>query len=586
MIKIFIWDIYQLPPDLVGLGPWLSLVATLIFWAVMAVLLRFVVFAVVRRLTQNTESEVDDVIMDALSNPLLMVVILFGLYNSLEELGFRDMIVDAVEKAAVVGIIITVAYALWRVVKEVVLYYGRQFAETSESNLDDVLLPIVHQLSPVVIVIGAALTALQYLGISLDSVMVAIGGASFILAFALQDILSNVFSGLSLVVDTPFAYRDLVLLADGTLCEVRRIGLRVTELYNVNTHAIIYVPNNQLANERLMNMTRPSPDLIDSIQVTVPDDTNLMEVQEMLGKILDGHPDILGELDAKIEQLPNFASLEAGEIKQTNGGARLRLEKQVNAKLNAIHAGLNALIQHVRKVERGGISGQERQALEKEFEHLLDMFGVKVQKTQTARGKAQWNSTMSLETNNLVGLVREWATVWACDPDLGGDENSRTVVGPLWDERLDNPLNDQELLIAQWSRRLRQLQRRLAALREKFDNPRGVEQRLDDLLTELASWLRRNFKEDDTDWKSPDVNFEGPNDKGYVFTLEFFIDDIELEHFERQERVRREIMHEVVRRFTEAGIRVPYPQMIMTFRPPLTVPADLRAAMMGKEPQK
>ena len=37
-------------------------------------------------------------------------------------------------------------------------------------------------------------------------------------------------------------------LKDGTVFEVRHIGLRVTELYNVNSHSIIYVPNSQLAN--------------------------------------------------------------------------------------------------------------------------------------------------------------------------------------------------------------------------------------------------------------------------------------------------------------------------------------------------
>src|SRR5690606_16329070 len=101
---------------------------------------------------------------------------------------------------------------------------------------------------------------------------------------------------------------------------------------------------------------------------------------------------------------------------------------------------------------------------------------------------------------------------------------------------------------------------------------RGYEQRLDDTLLELVAWMRGSFKEPKASWKNPDVNFAGMDDRGLSFSIQFFIDDIELEHFERQDRVRRELQKEIVRQLRAAGIELPFPQQVIALRPALTPP--------------
>jgi MscS family membrane protein len=573
MVTIFVWDVVQLPPDWAWLAPWLSLAGTAAFWLAAAFILRRVIFVLVRQFTRRTETDVDDVIMDASGPSLLLMVLLFGLYNSFEHLGFHNTVVDGMERALVVALIGVVTYWVWRLFKEVVIYYGGRFAEATESSLDDVLLPIANRLGPIVIFLGGGLVALQYLGVNLQALVVAIGGASFILAFALQDILSNIFSGLSLVVDTPFAYRDLIVLADGTLCEVRRIGLRVTELYDVNRHSVIYMPNSQLANERLVNMTRPSPDLIDSVAVSVDADADLDAVQDLLASILLGHPDVLGDLDEKLEHLPRFGALEAGEVKRANGQLRLELEKRVDAKVQEIFVKIDRLVHRVRRLEKGGLTAAETRALNTLLQPLLVDLGLaarEVRRGRRTRRVVEYN----YDAQSLIGLVREWITIWACDPDLGGQADTRLDVAAHWEEEVDEALHDYELLVGQWRRRIRRLCSRVADVQAKFADPRGMEQRLDDLLLDLSRWIRNNFKEPEPKWKGPDVNFNGPDDKGMSFTVEFFIDDIELEHFERQERVQRELRREIVRRFAAAGITFPLPQQIVHFRSELKRPGD------------
>jgi MscS family membrane protein len=567
MVTIFIWQLGTLPPALQWLAPWLSLLADLVFWAAAAFVLRYLLTLVVRRLTRHTTSDIDDVIMDASDTPLVVLVLLLGLHDSFQRTGILHQALRVTEQGLALAIIAVVTFWVWRLFKEVVIYYARRLVEHTESNLDDVLLPIANQVGPIVIVTGGLLVALQYLGVQLESLLVAIGGASFILAFALQDILSNVFSGLSLVVDTPFAYRDLVVLADGTLCEVRRIGLRVTELYDVNRHSIIYVPNSQLANERLVNMTRPSPDLIDTLEITVGGDADLDAVTDILRSVALGHPDVLGNITDKLIHLDLYESLESGQPKQLNGRQRLTLEHTLNETLNGILARIDRLVARTRRLEVGGFSRAEHDVLLAEFEPLLAAFGVTMLPiTGHHRHGHRHIGEYNNDPTSLLGLVREWITIWACDPDLGGNEDTRLDIATLWNDPIEEPLNDHQLLVMQWDRRCRQLVARLNVLHAHFINPEGREQRLDDLLLELVTWLRLHFKEPEVAWKAPDINFLGPDDRGMRFAVELFIDDIELEHFERQERVRRELTRELVRRLRGAHVELPYAQQTIIVR--------------------
>jgi MscS family membrane protein len=366
-------------------------------------------------------------------------------------------------------------------------------------------------------------------------------------------------------VDTPFAYRDLIVLADGTVCEVRHIGLRVTELYNVNSHSIIYVPNSQLANERLVNMTRPSPDLIDSLVISVDADADVARVEEILTSIAFGHPDVLGDLETKLAQLPAFQSLESGEAKRANGNERLRVEQQINARLAGILSRIDRLVALTKRLEKGGLTADEAKTLREQFMPLLDDFGVCAYEEEEGRRK-RWAVRYTSAPESLLGLVHEWITVWACDPDLGGTEETRLDVAALWEESVDTPVNDHQLLVMQWNRRIRLLIGRLSKCYARFNNPRGYEQRLDDLLLELVAWLRNSFKEPEARWKNPDINFNGQDDRGLAFSVQFFIDDIELEHFERQDRVRRELQKEIVRRLREAGIAMPFAQQVVVVK--------------------
>ena len=93
-------------------------------------------------------------------------------------------------------------------------------------------------------VVGAFI-ALQVIGFDLTGLWVAFGGATFVLGFAVKDILANFFSGLVLLIDTPFRFGDVIMHNDERAI-VRKIGLRTTRLYLIDTHCEVYVPNGSI----------------------------------------------------------------------------------------------------------------------------------------------------------------------------------------------------------------------------------------------------------------------------------------------------------------------------------------------------
>jgi MscS family membrane protein len=516
-----------------------SAAATLLFWLLAAFLSQLVIFRLAKAVARRTESDLEDVVIDISRRPLVAVIILLGMVASLEFLELVGGQVAMVERWLVAGVMAVATYWLWRMLKEVVIHYGERIARRSETRVDDVLLPIVNQFAPIVLFVLGGAAILQELGVRLDALLVAIGGAAFILAFALQDILSNVFSGLSLLVDTPFRYGDLVRLEDRTVCQVVRIGVRVTQLYDIDSHAIIYMPNSKLANERLVNLMQPTPELISTIRLELARDTDVERARGVLSAVLEGHPDLMGEIDQKIPQIDDFRVLS--EAKRSHGRARLEAEREVDRSLREAADGLVALAAEISRSEQRGFSREELRSLRDRMEPLARQIGYVPgveRRLDAYKGDVEdfvAGCIAELPADCLAAVTWRWANIWAKDPDIH--------VG-----------QDDVRMRAHWAVRVVSLLRRVDDLSRKVERPDGLEQRLDDAALRLHAWLTREFKLAVSPWKCSGAGFKGYGEAGPIFSLFFLVDDIELEHFTRQGRVETQVRREVVRRLKEEGI--------------------------------
>jgi len=543
MIRIWLWQL-PLPPELQFLAnPLGSAAATLVFWLIVAFLLQFLVLRLIKALARRTDSEVEDVVIDVSRRPIVLLVLILGLISSLDSLRVTDANLEKLQRwltAAAVGV---AAYWIWRLFKEVAMHYATAFARRSDSRVDDVLVPIINQFVPLAIFVVAGAVMIQNLGLDLSAVLVALGGAAFIMAFALQDILSNIFSGIALLVDTPFRYGDLVRLEDGTVCQVMKIGLRVTQLYDIGQHAVVYMPNSKLANERLVNLMQPTPELVSVVPVRVGPDADVERLRGLLAEVVDGHPDLLGSIETKLARLDAFETLSPE--KRSHGAARLQAGALVDVRVRQTLDDLYDLSLAIRQVEQRGLTDAERADLRQryqpvavragqiaDFEERLDAFSLDLD--------AFLDEVVGeLDPESLARRTWQWVNVWAADPDLMRGEDDRKL-------RLF------------WAPRIVGLLRRMDGVGRILADRSSIERRLDEAVLRVASWMTAEYKQPTPAWKCPSASFGGVNDGGYLFRMVFYVDNIELEHFERQSRVEGQVRREAYRRLRQAGVAFPH----------------------------
>lgn len=139
-------------------------------------------------------------------------------------------------------------------------------------------------------VVMGVLLGLTALGVSLGPLLALIGGASFILAFALQSNLGNLASGLMLMFYKPFDVGDEVLVG-GTMLVVDSITLANCTFKNWNGEMVI-IPNNTVWNGNIYNMTHsPTRKIKHDIRLNVNED--LRRVKDILVDVMKSHPKVL-----------------------------------------------------------------------------------------------------------------------------------------------------------------------------------------------------------------------------------------------------------------------------------------------------
>lgn len=92
---------------------------------------------------------------------------------------------------------------------------------------------------------------LSNLGIAITPLLTSLGVAGIAIAFALQNILEDIFSSISIYVDKPFRIGDFVEV-DGVSGTVEHIGIKTTRLRTIQGEEVV-LANKHVINKNLHN---------------------------------------------------------------------------------------------------------------------------------------------------------------------------------------------------------------------------------------------------------------------------------------------------------------------------------------------
>ncbi|EIK96214.1 mechanosensitive ion channel family protein [Pseudomonas sp. M47T1] len=136
-----------------------------------------------------------------------------------------------------------------------------------------------------------AIVVMSTLSISLTNLTWVVSALSVGIGFGLQAIVQNFISGLILLTERPVKVGDWVSLA-GVEGDIRRINVRATEI-QMSDRSTVIVPNSQFITQNVRNVTMGNALGVVGISLTLPLDTDVLQIRELLLNALNEHESIL-----------------------------------------------------------------------------------------------------------------------------------------------------------------------------------------------------------------------------------------------------------------------------------------------------
>ncbi|MHB8079414.1 MAG: mechanosensitive ion channel family protein [Candidatus Krumholzibacteriia bacterium] len=282
------------------IGPWtVSHFAGALIVLLAAVIARIIIIHILgRRLrvwAARTETQADDLAIDAMLGPLGWLIILIGAHFAWRLLGSRYAgMLDPGLKAFALFSTLIAAWCAFRLV-DVGFVMMAERAARNDSRFDDQLVPMLRKACKIFVGVIAALVAVQNLGFSVSGLLAGLGIGGLAFALAAKDTIANVFGSITIFIDRPFRVGDWVTLpdADGT---VEEVGLRTTRIRTFEKTVVI-IPNQTLTNATMENHSlMPRRRVRMTLSVTY--DTTPAQMRDLLARLealLRAHPGVAPE---------------------------------------------------------------------------------------------------------------------------------------------------------------------------------------------------------------------------------------------------------------------------------------------------
>lgn len=165
------------------------------------------------------------------------------------------------------------------------------------------------------------LTILGIIGVDLTLIATSLGIVGIAVGFAARDLISNLISGIFILIDRTYLVNDAVVIRD-TYGIVRLITLRNTEIKTFDGNIVI-IPNSQVVSDKIINMTSGSNLMLSSISVNISYNEDSQKVKNLMKRALDDVEGVFVENEIKFRVV---------ELEQRLQGTRVEMYFTVEAR--------------------------------------------------------------------------------------------------------------------------------------------------------------------------------------------------------------------------------------------------------------
>ncbi|MDZ7800618.1 MAG: mechanosensitive ion channel family protein [Trueperaceae bacterium] len=204
-----------------------------------------------RHMVGRTRNIVDDLLSDLVSNVWTPVLAGLGLWLGSQLLELPSGLGGWLDTA--ITLLLILQGGMWgnRSIQVAVRHYRTEDGVDGARRTTLAALTFLGRLTLFSVLI---LLALDNLGIDITALLAGVGIGAVAIGLALQNILSDLFASLSIVLDKPFEIDDFIVVDDlaGT---VENVGLRTTRVRSLSGEQLVFA-NNDLLTSRIRNYKR------------------------------------------------------------------------------------------------------------------------------------------------------------------------------------------------------------------------------------------------------------------------------------------------------------------------------------------
>ncbi len=327
---------------------WFDLMVSGIILAVavvIALLFSKVIFPLLVRVSNFTSGDLDDRVIAASHTPLMVYIVLIGLYLAITApLSLPPTVQDLVNKVAAFIAVINGAILINAVGSATLRWLQTHLQATGAASTGSWALPIARRGMVIVVFAMAGMVSLDIVGINISPLIAGLGIGGLAVALALQPTLSNLFAGTYVITEGMVSQGDYIEMEGGVSGYVVDVNWRSTRLRTWSNNLVI-IPNSRFAETIITNYSKPDAhvNVYLTCGVAYESDLQLVEVvgQEVMQRVLEEHPGAVRSYgayfgyDAFGESNIDFWLFMQAQDRLASFEVRSELVKQLHARLNA-----------------------------------------------------------------------------------------------------------------------------------------------------------------------------------------------------------------------------------------------------------
>lgn len=249
-------------------------------------LIRWISVRKLAKLTRNTKVKADDVIINIIKSFRWPALLIISLNAGLFLIEVPEDTSSIISKVSVIVLSYYVVKAAQQVTNYVINSIKEQIKAKDESA-DTSVMDVIRKILNVLFWILAIIIILENFGFDLSTLVAGVGVGSIAIAFALQNVLEDLFASISIYFDRPFNPGDFIVVGD-KMGTVKTIGIQTTRLKSLSGEEIV-LSNRQLNDAEIQNYKKMSERRIEfTFGVTYETPLEkIREIPEIVAKIIE-----------------------------------------------------------------------------------------------------------------------------------------------------------------------------------------------------------------------------------------------------------------------------------------------------------